>query len=177
MTGDVELLRKQLEIAAEVRKRYAATLGRTEPFIGPEDLVLKHGTIYKPTRKKPPTSPIPRMCYQNAYRVAVRKGSQWVYCEGFAVASHGLALEHAWVTRAASPGEAYDLAWSYDERNAYMGIAFKPEFVRAVFKASGRLQQFSVLNAWWMGFPLLTGKVNLADVGWGPPVKGSSLLR
>ena len=46
-----------------------------------------------------------------AYRLAMRRKSPWIYTEGYAVGSVGLAVHHAWVTRADEPGVAYDLAW------------------------------------------------------------------
>jgi hypothetical protein len=79
----------------------------------------------------------------------------------------GLPVQHAWVTRADEPGEAYEMAWRHHANAAYFGIAFKPEYVRHVFETSGK-ETYSVLDAWWMDYPLVTGKTAIEEVMWTP---------
>jgi hypothetical protein len=127
-----------------------------------EDFVLKHGTMYTKAQSSR-FIPRPKECFGRAYTVATRKGSPWIYVEGYAVNSNvGLPVPHAWVTQADTPGEAFELAWD-DADSVYLGIAFRPEYVRQVHIASKR-KNYSVLDAWWIDFPLISGVQDLAEV-------------
>lgn len=129
-----------------------------------EDLVRSHGQFYEPAGTQP-FQPIARACFGQSYRIATRKNSHWTYVEGYA--SHprtGLVVAHAWITRPDAPGQAFDLAWDGDLSDAiYLGIPFRAGYVRKVHLASKR-QYYGVLDAWWMDYPLLTGKTALAEV-------------
>jgi hypothetical protein len=164
----LEALHQQMAAHIEFRRLCGTNEGLR--FLCIEDLVKQHGTVFHRSRKRGPTPPVPRLCFAQSYRMATRKGSKWIYCEGYAVCANsiGLAVNHAWVMDPREPGEAYDLAWPRDqtrEESAYIGIPFRPEFVRDTHLASGR-DMFSVLDTWWLHYPLLTGKVAIEDVIW-----------
>jgi len=166
----LEALREQMQWNIDFRRRSAPPADLR--FLCIEDLVLQHGTVFQRAVKRPPVQPIPRSCFAQSYRLATRKGSKWVYCEGYAVCpnSFGIAINHAWVMNPADPGEAHDLAWPLDQTRditAYIGIPFRPEFVRETHKASGR-RDYSVLDTWWQHYPLITGETRIEDVTWRP---------
>jgi hypothetical protein len=159
----------QLEFSVKAAE-YFYPRRKSAPYWCAEDFILKHGQTFRRAAMPPPVLPIPRACFQQSYELCTKKRSRWIYCEGFALSELGLVVHHAWVTPRERPGEAYDLAWSEERhRNpAYMGCAFRPEFVRDTYKSSGKLNELSVLYAWWAGFPLLTGAVEIEDVIWKP---------
>lgn len=132
-----------------------------------EDLIVQHGQFFPRAAAPPPVRPVPRECFSQSYRLTMRKGARWIYCEGFALNEIGMPIHHAWVTKRDAPGEAFDLAWG-DERHAeavYRGIMFKPEFVRETHLAS-KEGMYSVLDAYWLRYPLMTGKVKIEEVRW-----------
>lgn len=160
-----------LELTVKARRHFHPDL--TTPYACAEDLILRHGRTFHRYDGPPPVTPIPRACFQMAYQLCcARKKSPWVYCEGFALNNIGLVAHHAWVTPRDHPGDAYDLAWAEERHQdaAYFGCMFKPEFVRETHKSSGRLpvKMFSVLDTWWIDYPLLTGEVKVEDVLWNP---------
>lgn len=135
-------------------------------FICFEEFILKHGQLFPRAAAPPPVRPMPRECFHQSYRLTTRKNSRWIYCEGFGLGSFGMPVHHAWVTKRDAPGEAFDLAWGPDHTGAaYVGIMFKPEFVRET-RAASKDGEFSVLDAWWQRYPLMTGKVKIEDVRW-----------
>lgn len=134
-------------------------------FACSEDLVLKRGIVYSPSQKKPPVERLPKACFQQSYRLSQRRNSRWVYVEGFALMpAIGIATSHAWVADADGPRVAHDLAWDACDA-VYIGIPFERDFVRQMHIASGR-KWFSVLDAWWINHPLLTGATRIDDVIW-----------
>lgn len=164
----IDDLREQLEMTVKLRQTMMKP--RDVRFIGSEDLVLKMGAEY-PRYEGPQKPTIPRACYANSYRLATRRGSRWIYCEGFAVHDRmPLAVPHAWVTPIGNPGEAHDRTWA-DARGAlYIGIAFQTAYIRKVWRApaSRKMDSFCVLDCWWLHWPLLTGEHKIEDVIWKP---------
>jgi len=159
-------LRTNLDLMVRMRNNMAPTdWQRNLIYKGNEDLVLRHGTVYtRAKRKPPPVCPIPKACFHQSYRLATRKGSKWIYVEGFATSPDALGLPvlHAWLTLPAHPGEAFDVAWTHRDA-VYIGIPFQAAFVKSSLRANG---EYSVLDAWPQHYPLLTGKIALADVIW-----------
>lgn len=168
----IDDLRRGLELMVRMRRemRNPTNWQRGLRYHGTEDLILQHGTVYRRATRRPPTHPIPKACFHQSYRLAARKGSKWIYVEGFATSPDaiGIPVLHAWLTTAETPGEAYDVAWTHPEAD-YIGIPFDPGFVKAMRK---RLGQYSVLDAWQIGYPLLTGEIAVADVIWKNDLKG-----
>jgi hypothetical protein len=100
------------------------------------------------------------------YQLAGRKGSRWIYVEGYAVnPGCPLAVPHAWLTRADTPEQAYDVAWDAAGDAEYLGIPFQMDYVRHVYRASKK-RELGVLEAWWLGYPLVTGATAVEDVIW-----------
>jgi hypothetical protein len=167
----LESLRGQLRMMEQVRRASIANNcdAHTEVnqwrYFGVEALLLAEGRVFPPSAKRSPIERVARACFHQAYRLATRKGSKWLYCEGYAVSgSTGLAVHHAWVTPRSNPGDAYELAWPEDFGDAaYLGIAFDADFVRRMHVASER-STYGVLGAWWVDCPLLSGAVALNDV-------------
>lgn len=162
-------LRAQLEMHINFRRTMVGE-SFPYPYLCNEDLVLKHGrSFFRASRS--PVSAIPKACFHQAYRLATRKGSKWIYCEGYAVSPSfcGMAVPHAWVTSPVYPELAYELAWPFGNANntAYYGIAFDAAYVRKMHLASERLY-YSVLDTWWADpdYPLITGETKVEDVMW-----------
>jgi hypothetical protein len=164
----LESLRSQLQFFADFRHK-------TKPadwpyrFASMEDLVLRHGIVFERSLEGPPIPPIPKACFYQSYTLSQRI-SRWIYCEGYALTSHslGIAVHHAWVVHGDAPTQAVDLAWQEGTRDdtAYLGIPFRPDFVRSMYKASGRKRLYNVLDASWADYPLLTGATRVEDVIW-----------
>src|SRR5580658_9646850 len=71
-------------------------------YAGNEDLILREGQVYEATplpsgHNLPDTS---KACFRNAYEAVRSRHSRWIYVEGFAINETGLAVHHAWLTRA-----------------------------------------------------------------------------
>lgn len=160
-------LRSQLEMHVNFR-RTMVDGDWPHPYLCNEDLVLRQGRAFV-RAPKPPVQVIPKACFALAYRLATKRDSKWIYCEGYAVNPRfcGMAVNHAWVTRADDPGLAYELAWPFGsaEDTAYYGMALDAAFVKRTHLSSKR-QYFSVLDDWWENYPLLTGEVKIEDVMW-----------
>jgi len=160
----LQSLKEQLGHMVTLRKG----MGADYRFCGNEDLVLQVGTVYSyaPIPKGIELPNYVRACFYNAYKAVSRRQKGWIYVEGFALNTIGMAIHHAWLTHEDFPGKAFDPTWSeHDlESNAvYMGIPFRREYVVEMHKRSKR-QYFSVLDCHWAGWPLLTGTERVEDV-------------
>jgi hypothetical protein len=171
VTGAETNLRQQLEAWIAMRRLWCQEKGCSFPYVCNEDLVLRHGRSFRRSPEPPPVEPIARACYFQAYKLATRARSKWIYCEGFAATEDamGLAVMHAWVVSADAPDVARELAWRHGtpENTAYLGIAFDAAFVREMHRAAGR-KLLGVLDVPWANYPLLTGERPIEDVLWRP---------
>jgi hypothetical protein len=167
ITTDTNLetaLRKQLQQMVDLRR---TGVWPKPPdgvrFLCVEDMVLQHGRIYKAA----PTNwhPIPRACFHLAYERAVRpRKSEWIYVEGYAARpTLGIVVQHAWLTRADTPQLAYDTAWDDNAEAIYLGIPVQAAYVRKCHRSS-KHGYYSAFDTWWLGHPLLTGKVRIEDI-------------
>lgn len=163
----LENLRAQLEQYQRLGRMAEQANGWAFPFLNMQDLLLKHGRLFRLSERRMKT--VPRACFYQTYRLTQRRDSRWVYCEGYAVNNNGLAVHHAWAIHPAAPADAVELAWddAAPDDTAYIGLPFRCEFVRQTFHA-GKRQYYSVLDAWWMSHPILTGAIRLEDVTWRP---------
>ena len=77
-----------------------------------------------------------------------------------------LSINHAWLAKPDEPGAAFDPTWN--TTNAiYLGIAFRLEYVRKIYRQSNRNPEnrsFGVIEASESGFPLLYGRDAVEDV-------------
>src|ERR1035441_10278728 len=130
-------------------------------FATVRDLVVRHGRAYN-------SKPLPRgrwsrglqACYANALHAAMT--GRWVYVEGFAIPDKGgLAVLHAWVTNLKNPVVAYDPTWGTGRE--YFGIPFRLDYVLRMHEKTGRP---GILDTWELGWPLLRGEDQIADVMW-----------
>jgi len=139
---------------------------RNGMIVGPafatvRDLVLQHGRAYtiKPLPKGAWSRGL-QACYANALQAALT--GKWVYVEGFAIPEKGdLAVLHAWVTNPKNPVVAHDPTWGTGRE--YLGIPFRLDYVLQKQQQAGHL---GVLDTWELGWPLLRGEDQIADVLW-----------
>ena len=88
----IDDLRKALNLMVRLRQQTAPTdWQRKLMYKCNEDLILQHGTVYHRAKRKPPVCPIPKACFQQSYRLATRKGSKWIYVEGFATSPDAMS--------------------------------------------------------------------------------------
>jgi hypothetical protein len=159
----LEALRGQLDMFTHFR-RITLDGPQTYPYLCAEDLIQQRGVVFERSLEEPPIHAWPRACFQRSYQLAQRR-RKWIYCEGFALSPHGLCVHHAWAIHRDRPRKAVELAWNEGtpDDTAYLGIPFRREFVRDTYAASKR-KLYCVLYAYWLDFPLLTGRVKLDDV-------------
>lgn len=160
MTAGHDHLREYLQSWVMLHKQIHKS---ERPYIDIHDLVLRHGQSYYPGPQC--FDPIPRSCFARSYEIATRRNSKWLYVEGYAINTRvGLPVAHAWITPTDSKERLVcELAWETDPGNAYLGIPFKAEYVKRIYRESKR-RYFSVLDAWWAGYPLITGEHKLENV-------------
>ncbi len=146
-----EATRRFLEVLADASRKLPASAGR--PYAGKVEFILKHGRAFE-------WRPLPRgvrrgamrHCWENAYRLAVRKPDLFTYVEGYAI-NTSLALgpvEHAWCID--GKGLVVDPTW--EEGADYFGVPFRAEYLTRVGLVAG----CGLIENEEMGFPLLTGK-------------------
>lgn len=122
------------------------------PHKSMEGFVLEYGQSFNVV---PPPDGLRRgemkECYYNAL-MAVLASDDLVYVEGYAFGI--IPVLHAWVaTRDLS--EAYDLTWKDGEARAYLGVPMSREYVGLI---AGKREKCAVIDAWDLGFPLLSGE-------------------
>jgi hypothetical protein len=166
----MEDLRKYLQNFVALRKSMGFSNDLNVRYYGAEDFVLQHGIEYKPTplngyRLNGPQ----KACFQTSYQAATRKGSKWVYVEGYALIPRlGLPTHHAWLTREDKPGCAFDPTWAdidiEQDSVVYIGVPVRPEYVKKMYELSGKFQQYSILDTWWARWPLFTGEHDVKEV-------------
>lgn len=167
MRSKKDFFLEQLRLPVEMRKsmHQKTRSGKNYRFFGAEDLVLKFGREFKGVArlKHEFEYDVPQHCYQNAYKAAIRRGSPWIYTEGFGYHERlGLAVAHAWLTRADTPGVAYDPTWSNPwialHSGRYFGVQFSREFVSMMHKRSNR-KYYGLFDLPEQDWPLITGEV------------------
>lgn len=154
-------LRASVEMRKDLKKDYKLT------YSCAEDFVLRHGTEYRaasPERMKNLNWRTSKHCYQNAYKAAIYRKSNWIYTEGFAIHPNvDICLPHAWLTRSDNPGMAYDPTWTNNKEAIYFGVPFKKEYISKMFKESKR-KHFSVIYTYWNNYPLLSGEHKTEEI-------------
>lgn len=85
--------------------------------------VLRAGRRFTPARFSGKRG-VPKQCFKNSHRAAIRAAGSLLYCEGFALRpSVGVAIHHAWCcTRDFC---VVDSTWNEPECCAYFGVAFE----------------------------------------------------
>jgi hypothetical protein len=110
--------------------------GRAKPnglkYEGFEDFVLKTGTFKRATKPLPEGVEIgeKKMCFENAYRLAMKK--DWTYVEGWAESV--IPLHHAWCLD--DKGRVVDPTWEFEKGRAYWGVEFDMAWVGHVLLES-----------------------------------------
>ncbi len=170
----IESLRIQLDLTRQCRVGMIKGSDMEEQFrfFGMEDLVLKHRHVFA-TGNLPRNHrlrDVKRACFYNCYQAAHRHNSPWIYCEGFALIGRlkCFVAHHAWLTRADSPGIAFDPTWTgsfsiHDMASAtYMGIPFRRQYILQLHRKAQN--EFCVLDAAYNRHALLRGVERLEDV-------------
>jgi hypothetical protein len=132
----------------------------THPYASEADFILKHGRAFE-WRALPHgvRMGVPRQCFRNAVRLALRKPRFYTYVEGYAintwVAEHPVA--HAWCV----DPEHFVVDTTWEEGSDYFGVPFRAEYVRRM--AGARRMDYPLIDNEEMGFPLLTGAHAVAE--------------
>jgi len=144
-----------LETIVAARQLYAAEQDakRGWPYVCVEDFILKKG------RSMGDMSPFPngakkgeiKNCFKNAFELALETG--WTYCEGYAF-SVVLPLAHAWVLD--EQGRVIDPTWR--EGKDYYGVEIPLQYAT---KTVLRREAYGVIDAYEVGYPLLSGEETL----------------
>ena len=159
MTGTVnmESTRDWLQFAAQVGLANARRAGNPFLYASHAEFLLRHGRSFEwhpfPRRLR---RGVPRQCYRNAARLALRSG-RFVYVEGYAVAPKiGISIEHAWCIDAAR--RVVDPTW--EDGCDYFGVAFRTDYLRRVVRAN---RTYGLIYNTPMGHPLLTGEHSIEE--------------
>ena len=122
-------------------------------YAGPADLLLQTGTVWTPAPLPADIRPgIPRVCFENAYRLARRSRGALRYVEGYAL-GYLLPVEHAWCVDA--EGRVVDNTWTDDRLGqVYLGVVVDLALVRRS-RNRRKAASASALFDWYGGYPLL----------------------
>ena len=157
MTESQKQLIEYLEAVTTMRA--AANLGHcAQPYHCIEDFVLQRGRFFTPQQlPKGIKRGTERRCFENAGKLAARRGASLVYVEGFALGE--IPIHHAWVSD--SLGNVYEVTWQTKDwtedditETSYFGVAFNADFVLRV-KTETKL--WGVLDDVKRRWPVLRG--------------------
>lgn len=115
-----------------------------------QDFVLKNGRGFKSSNcsaeyRKHAT---PRQCFKNAFYLAVAR--DFVYVEGYAISI--IPTLHAWCYDQKTD-KIIDPTWEYRPEIEYIGVPIKTNYV---FDMAERAEQYSVLDAWTINWPIMS---------------------
>ena len=131
-----------------------------DPYASEADFILKHGRAFE-WRAVPHgvRMGVPRQCFRNAVRLALRKPRFYTYVEGYAINSWvaDYPVAHAWCV----DPEHFVVDTTWDEGADYFGVPFRAEYVRRM--AGTRRRDYPLIDNEEMGFPLLTGAHAVAE--------------
>lgn len=86
---------------------------------------------------------VPKHCFMNAARLAIREPSRWIYVEGLACSEDiPIPLEHAWVLDTETL-EIVDNTWEGQRLCAYLGIPFYSEWLYVHLRKTHRFGVFA----------------------------------
>ena len=121
-----------------------------------EDFVLTNGRPMElgPWKKEFGKRGRMKMCYKNAYSLADRQGL--IYCEGIAFSI--IPTIHAWCL--CDEGKVIDPTWR--DGKDYFGVEIPLRIVQDIMLQK---KSYGVIDAWEIGSPLLSGKIELLKSG------------
>ena len=154
-----------MEFTATVQQSCNLTNNSQHKFLysGLEHFTLMHGAAWTPA-ELPLDIPVgeARMCFKNAFELVMGDPRRYHYVEGYA--SGYIPVHHAWAVD--QQGRVVDPTWS-DRRpgnpvtgRIYVGTSFN---FRYVVNTLNETKQYSVLDQWMIGWPILTGKHDLTE--------------
>ena len=117
------------------------------------EFILKNGNLHKIIEAE--YTPIYKMgkkkeCFTNAYNLVDNFPDKLTYVEGYAC-SVSIPIYHAWAV--SKTGHVFDPTWNGGK--AYYGVEFPLDYVR---KTILKRKCWGVIDAWEIGWPLLTGE-------------------
>ena len=118
-----------------------------------EHFVLENGKAYGEPISFPPgiKRGVAKECFKNAFDLfSLHHKEEWKYVEGYAF-SIAIPMLHAWVVN--SEGQVIDPTWR--DGKDYYGVEFPYQYL---VRTMMRTKYYGVLDAWKIGFPLLTGE-------------------
>ena len=130
------------------------------PYASEADFILKHGRAFEwCALPQGVRMGVPRQCFRNAARLALRKQGSFTYVEGYAVNTWvaDYPVAHAWCVE----GEHFVVDTTWDEGADYFGVPFRAEYVRRM--AGARRRDYPLVDNEEMNFPLLTGAHTVAE--------------
>jgi hypothetical protein len=73
----------------------------------------------------------PRMCFMNAFDLALKDPDRFLYHEGYAISDLGIPIHHAWVVDRNRPGFAIDPTWKKATRATatYFGVPIETKLL------------------------------------------------
>lgn len=122
-------------------------------FISIEDFLLKKGKFFPTDPSIPVCRGKMKECFMNAQRLAETKGYRYV--EGYAAGI--IPTLHSWVLN--HDGVVIDPTWE-DKDAVYFGVVIPLGYV---WKMNLLRKAYGVLDAWEIGYPLLSGEHRLED--------------
>jgi hypothetical protein len=129
------------------------------PYASQADFILKHGRGFEwRTLPHGVRTGVPRQCFRNAVRLALRKPGFYTYVEGYAINTwvSGHPVAHAWCV----DPEHFVVDTTWEEGADYFGVPFRVEYVR---RMAGARRDYGLIDNEEMGFPLLTGAHAVAE--------------
>jgi hypothetical protein len=135
------------EALAELKQRQEQELKQLqEHWIKKRNFILKHGRIFPRTGPSPSRYRMPeaqlKMCYQNAFTLALRFHDELAYAEGVAIVGGIPGTDHAWCVDL--DGNVIDPTWKYDKTQGYQGVPFDLKYVCRMFNKHST--QYPLLN-------------------------------
>jgi len=161
-------LRQRGDVAPEATRRFLESWAKPVkndtaadecPYASEADFILRHGRAFE-WRALPRGVGMgsPRLCFDNATRLALRAPRRYTYTEGYAINRlvAGNPVAHAWCID--QEGFVVDRTW--DNGAAYFGVPFRVEYVRLIRTFT---KDYGLINNEEMDYPLLTGAHAAAD--------------
>ena len=142
-----------LQLMVEFKKQHKHFNGWK--YAGTEDFILQNGRSMKskPFPKEFGKMGKEKQCFQNAFLLA--DAHDLIYCEGIAFSI--IPTLHAWCLH---EGEVIDPTWSDGED--YFGVEIPLEIGWEIMRRKGT---FGLIEAWEIGFPLVSGEIVLEKSG------------
>ena len=160
-------LRGSRSVAAGATRRFLESwAGRVQggaasayPYASQADFILKHGRAFEwRALARGVRMGVPRQCFRNSVRLALRRPRFFTYVEGYAIDTWvgRCPVAHAWCVD--QEGFLVDSTW--DDGTDYFGVPFRVAYVK---RMAGARRDYSLIDNEEMGVPLITGPHAVAE--------------